>query len=79
MPWPPSRPLNPLEQRPDDESPADDASPFWAQWSDEERLTQVHAARLRIQTDKRLGRTTPDAVKEVARLPPSPLPPADEK
>ncbi len=41
-------------------------------WSDAERLTQVHAARLRIQTDKRLGRKTPDVVKEVARLPLNP-------
>lgn len=51
------------------EASLEETPPFWTQWSDEERLTQVYAARLRMQTDKRLGRKTPDAVKEVARLP----------
>ncbi len=49
--------------------PEERPEPFWARWTDEERVTQIYAARLRIQTDKRLGKSIPDVVKRVAQLP----------
>jgi hypothetical protein len=46
-----------------------DPREFWWAWTDAEWLTQVQAARLRVKTDHRLGKITPNEVRKVAELP----------